>query len=36
VISNRMRKLNGIIGTETLIAFRVYTKAELSAGFDMD
>jgi DNA-binding Lrp family transcriptional regulator len=35
-ISNRMRKLNGIIGTETLIAFRVYTKAELSAGFDMD
>ena len=36
VISNRMRKLSGILGTETLIAFRVYTKAELSAGFDMD
>jgi len=36
VISNRMRKLSGIKGTETLIAFRVYTKAELSAGFDMD
>ena len=35
-ISNRMRKLSGILGTETLIAFRVYTKAELSAGFDMD
>jgi DNA-binding Lrp family transcriptional regulator len=36
VISNNMRKLAGIIGTETLIAFRVYTKAELSEGFDMD
>jgi hypothetical protein len=33
---DRMRKLNGILGTETLIAFRVYTKAELSAGFDLD
>jgi DNA-binding Lrp family transcriptional regulator len=36
VISNRMRKLNGILGTQTLIAFRVYTKAELSGAFDMD
>jgi DNA-binding Lrp family transcriptional regulator len=36
VISNNMRKLAGIIGTETLIAFRVYSKAELSEGFDMD
>jgi DNA-binding Lrp family transcriptional regulator len=36
VISHRMRKLEGILGTETLIAFRVYTKAELSSGFDMD
>lgn len=36
VISHRMRKLQGILGTETLIAFRVYTKAELSEGFDMD
>ena len=36
VISHRMRKLKGILDTETLIAFRVYTKAELSNGFDMD
>ncbi len=36
VISNRMRKLRGILSTETMIAFRVYTKAELSTGFDMD
>jgi DNA-binding Lrp family transcriptional regulator len=36
VISNRMRKLNGILETQTLIAFRVYTKAELSGAFDMD
>ncbi|HKQ81763.1 MAG TPA: Lrp/AsnC ligand binding domain-containing protein [Steroidobacteraceae bacterium] len=36
IVSHRMRKLNGIIGTETLIAFRVYTKAELSQGLDMD
>ena len=36
VISHRMRKLQGILGTETLIAFRVYTKAELSEGFQLD
>ncbi len=30
-----MRKLDGIIGTETLIAFRVYTKAEMAAMFDL-
>jgi DNA-binding Lrp family transcriptional regulator len=36
VISNRMRKLQGILETQTLIAFRVYTKAELSGAFDMD
>jgi DNA-binding Lrp family transcriptional regulator len=36
VISNRMRKLEGILETQTLIAFRVYTKAELSGAFDMD
>lgn len=35
VISERMRKLDGIIGTETLIAFRVYTKAEMAAMFDL-
>lgn len=36
VISEHMRKLTGIIATETLIAFRVYTKAELATGFDLD
>ncbi|MGH8176091.1 MAG: Lrp/AsnC family transcriptional regulator [Steroidobacter sp.] len=36
VISNRMRKLKGILETQTMIAFRVYTKAELATGFDMD
>lgn len=36
VITHRMRKLRGILETQTLIAFRVYSKAELSAGFDMD
>jgi DNA-binding Lrp family transcriptional regulator len=36
VISHRMRKLKGILETQTLIAFRVYNKAELATGFDMD
>jgi DNA-binding Lrp family transcriptional regulator len=36
IVSQRMRKLAGILETQTLIAFRVYTKAELSGGFDMD
>ncbi len=36
VISAHMRKLQGIRETQTLIAFRVYTKAELATGFEMD
>lgn len=36
VISNRMRKLKGILETQTMIAFRVFTKEELSGAFDMD
>ena len=36
VISKRVRKLNGILATETLIAFRVYTKAQLSQVLDLD
>lgn len=35
VISERMRKLPGILMTETLIAFRVYTKAEIAGAFDL-
>jgi DNA-binding Lrp family transcriptional regulator len=36
VISQQMRKLNGILATETLIAFRIYTKSELAHGLDLD
>jgi len=36
VISNQIRKLRGVIGTETLIAFRVYTKAQLTSVVDVD
>lgn len=35
VISEKMRKLRGILMTETLIAFRVYTEAELAGAFDL-
>lgn len=35
VISERMRKLRGILVTETMIAFRVYTKAEIDGAFDL-
>jgi DNA-binding Lrp family transcriptional regulator len=33
VISDQMRKLRGITGSETLIAFKVYSKQDLEAGF---
>lgn len=33
VISDRIRKLPGILGTETLIAFKVFSKKDLEAGF---
>lgn len=36
VISQRVRKLPGILATETLIAFRVYTKEQLSQVLDLD
>jgi DNA-binding Lrp family transcriptional regulator len=32
VISEKMRKLPGITGSETLIAFKVYSKQDLDAG----
>lgn len=35
VISDRMRHLDGIEATETLIAFRAYSKKELEAGFEL-
>ena len=36
VITHRIRKLNGILSTETLIAFRVFTSAQLSQVLDLD
>jgi DNA-binding Lrp family transcriptional regulator len=35
VISDRMRHLEGIVETETMIAFRAYSKQELEAGFEL-
>ncbi|NCF71998.1 MAG: Lrp/AsnC family transcriptional regulator [Gammaproteobacteria bacterium] len=35
VISDKMRHLEGIVETETMIAFRAYSKHELEAGFEL-
>lgn len=35
VISDRMRHLDGIVATETLIAFQAYSKQALEAGFEL-
>jgi len=35
VISDKMRHLKGIVETETMIAFRAYSKKELEAGFEL-
>ena len=35
VISDKMRHLQGIVETETMIAFRAYSKQELEAGFEL-
>ena len=35
VISDEMRHLEGIVETETMIAFRAYSKKELEAGFEL-
>lgn len=35
VISDRMRHLDGIVSTQTMIAFRAYSKKELEAGFEL-
>ena len=35
VISDRMRHLVGIVETETMIAFRAYSRQELEAGFEL-
>jgi DNA-binding Lrp family transcriptional regulator len=33
VVTDRIRKLPGITGSETMIAFRSYSRRELEAGF---
>ncbi len=35
IISDKMRHLEGIVATETLIAFRAYSRKELEAGFEL-
>ncbi len=35
VISDRMRKLPGITSSETLIAFKVYSKKDIEAAFSL-
>lgn len=35
VVSDRIRKLEGITSTETLIAFRAFSKRELEAAFSL-
>jgi len=35
VISDKMRHLQGIVETETMIAFRAYSRHELEAGFEL-
>jgi DNA-binding Lrp family transcriptional regulator len=35
VISDKMRKLDGVKLTETMIAFRVFTKAAMAGMFDL-
>jgi len=35
VVTDRIRKLPDIAGSETMIAFRTYSKRELEAGFSL-
>ena len=35
VISDKMRHLEGIVATETMIAFRAYSRQELEVGFEL-
>ena len=35
IVSDRIRHLEGIVETETMIAFRAYSKQELEAGFEL-
>jgi len=35
VVTDRIRKLPGIAGSETMIAFRTYSQREVEAGFSL-
>jgi len=35
IISEKMRKLAGITGSETLIAFKVYSRQDIDAAFSL-
>lgn len=35
VVSDRIRKLPGVVASETLIAFRAYSRRELEAAFSL-
>lgn len=35
VITDKMRHLEGIVETETMIAFRAFSRQELEAGFEL-
>jgi len=35
VITDKMRHLDGIVETETMIAFRAFSRQELEAGFEL-
>ena len=35
VISDKMRKLPGIVGSETVISFKVYSKKDLEQAWDI-
>jgi DNA-binding Lrp family transcriptional regulator len=35
VVSRRFAEVEGVTATETLIAFRVYSRADLEAGFSI-
>lgn len=35
VVSDRIRRLDGIAGSETLIAFRAYSRAELETAYSI-
>jgi DNA-binding Lrp family transcriptional regulator len=35
LVTDRMARLEGIEGTETLIAFRAYSRRDLEAGFSL-